>query len=862
MEYLDRYYKMSLRIRLLFNFPTYKVLAVSIISIIVGVASISLSVIGLVNQIWGHYVATGIWSGSVIAISGFFGIASAQTRGVCVVKTFMMFSMFSCLASFGVIALSVGGLIYGSKFYLETVYRHPNTRLIHGMLLGTGTLQTILSLICSIICIKHVCCRPKPKHPPVSQEEGQIRDEFRRGTDRGSQSSSAPLMSKSKKRRKQKSSGGIYVSGEQPSTSGEHLDSAEHHSRERKRDDKKRNKGLNSSQRSNNRPTEDDRQYSSDRERRHSSEREKRHSSDRERRHSSDKDRRERSQRASVRQHSPDRYANKPDTNEELVNEGLVEQACVNTVTANRECLANNGDSFELISNDMEGLPPYEEVIRDDGIQDSFIPISITDADFEGHECISLSSHGNVSRSNEFTEVKQVDAEQEALLCLSAALQSPVISNNSGISDLLSDHIINGCNLSSLSENSIMGSDNRLSTELVIQDELDDKEDTENDNQDLSFTEKQALLQKYHTVDPDPQGVMYKEFSRGSDFIKETIVTKPKRSKSFQQTRERDFARGKSVSTRQLSCDTEKIIDCSDKPDSFRSASKSFSRTSSVPGKPPPKPPRTSSLRQHNLESKERPKSATLPYSQFAIMKILDEGKHDTTEIKQPVDTVTASNVSEPTREEFREKKTFDISKIQPPKFRYPRAKLTDETFKEPINTNAEAKSIKPLMEISKQFSVKNEHGTKERSYNFPKPSYTVASTPYLPSLDKIRNSKVDDGQHPYTNKNKDRESLSLSLSPSSNAKETLKSPLKSPTDYSVVPLKEILLKGQSTNRNITSPSNEREHSSTSDASSEESSIHEVADDNAARADINHEHDRDSQNLSDTEGKPMYSFLL
>ncbi|CAC5378651.1 unnamed protein product [Mytilus coruscus] len=854
---------MSLRIRLLFNFPTYKVLAVSIISIIVGVASISLSVIGLVNQIWGHYVATGIWSGSVIAISGFFGIASAQTRGVCVVKTFMMFSVFSCLASFGVIALSVGGLIYDSKFYLETVYRHPNTRLIHGMLLGTGTLQTILSLICSIICIKHVCCRPKPKHPPASTEEGQIRDEFRRGTDRGSQSSSAPLMSQSKKRRKQKSGGGVYVSGDHPSTSGEHLDSAEHHSKERKRDVKKRNKGLKSSERSNNHPTEGDRQYSSDRERRHSSERERHHSSDRERRHSSDKDRRERSQRASVRQHSPDRYANKPDTNEELVNEGIVEQACAAVVTANRECLANNGESFELISNDMDGLPPYEEVIKDDGIQASFIPISITDADFEGRECISLSSHGNVSPSKEFTEVKQVDAEQEALLCLSAALQSPVISNNSGISDLLSDHIINGCNLSSLSENSIMGSDNvnRLSTELVIQDELDNEEDNENDKQGLSFTEKQALLQKYHTVDPDPQGVMYKEFSRGSDFIKETIVTKPKRSKSFQQTRERDFARGKSVSTRQLSCDTEKNNDCSDEPDSFRSASKSFSRTSSVPGKPPPKPPRTSSLRQHNIESKERPKSATLPYSQFAIMKILDEGKTDTTEIKQPVNTV--AKVSEPTREEFLEIKTFDISKIQPPKFRYPRAKLTDETFKEPINTSAEVKSTKPQMEISKQFSGKNEHGTKEHSYNFPKPTYTVAPTPYLPSLNKNKNSKDDDEQNPYTSKNKNRESLNLSLSTSSNvnAMETLKSPLKSPTGYSAVPLKEILLKGQSTSRNIKRPSNEGELSSTSDASSEESSVHE-ADDIAARADINHEHDRDSQNLSDTEGKPMYSFLL
>jgi hypothetical protein len=58
--------------------------------------------------------------------------------------------------------------------------------------------------------------------------------------------------------------------------------------------------------------------------------------------------------------------------------------------------------------------------------------------------------------------------------------------------------------------------------------------------------------------DPDPQGVVYKGFSRNSNVIKERINDgKPKRSKSFQQTREREFARGKSLSSRHLSLDTE-----------------------------------------------------------------------------------------------------------------------------------------------------------------------------------------------------------------------------------------------------------------------------------------------------------------
>jgi hypothetical protein len=74
--------------------------------------------------------------------------------------------------------------------------------------------------------------------------------------------------------------------------------------------------------------------------------------------------------------------------------------------------------------------------------------------------------------------------------------------------------------------------------------------DDEHSAPSLSISERQALLEKYNTSDPDPQGVVYKGFSRNSNVIKERINDgKPKRSKSFQQTREREFARGKSLSS-------------------------------------------------------------------------------------------------------------------------------------------------------------------------------------------------------------------------------------------------------------------------------------------------------------------------
>lgn len=849
---------MSLRVRLLFNFPTYKVLAISIVSIIVGVASISLSVIGLFNQIWGHYVATGIWSGSVIAVTGFFGIASAQTRGVCVVKTFMMFSVFSSLVSLGVIALSVGGLIYNSKFYPDVLFRHPNTRLIHGMLLGTGTLQAVLSVVCAAISIKHICCRPKPKTNSPSSDVGEVRPAFRRGNERESQSSAAPLMSSSSGQKRQNRTHRSSPDRNQCSSSNNHSaiqQSASstqkpsqaggtHHSRDRSRQDKRHHKN-NSSERS-----------------------------------GSDRVHRERNNRQSRGNRSPDRYANKPNTHSEAAaaseasmdtDHNLATVNNLNQITIDVESRSNNIEPI-FLDNDMDGLPPYEEVIKDNALDDNLFSLPTTDLMDE--ESISLSSHNNLSNRASFsidqedTRIKEIAAEEEALLCLSAALETPETSANSGISNLLSDQLLFTSNLSSLSGSSNVEPDyiRKLSTDLVIRSQ-NNSNDGEHSAPSLSLSERQALLEKYNTSDPDPQGVVYKGFSRNSTVIKERINDgKPKRSKSFQQTREREFARGKSLSSRHLSFDTDqnsrhiiRNIDTvgTQSERNFRPASKSFSRTSSIPGKPPPKPPRTSSLRQTcgTASSKDRPKSATLPYSQFAITKILDDGKCSDTETKDN-HSLNHNIVQESIKDEktMKERDDNSVHKINPPKFRYPRAKLTDNTFqefqkypKESSSTSLQKESaeVQPVLKVADELPLLQ-----------PKPNKSVVSDLHFEQPYKRQNSLNGKTERDLT--------LPLFTFPSLNTDETLQSPLKSPTDYSVVPLKEILMKGgQPPSKYTHRLSTDCVSSSSDDISSEESSssVKSAAADNEVGAELN-DGDVDSQNQSDTEGKPMYSFLL
>lgn len=820
---------MSLRIRLLFNFPTYKVLAISIVSVIVGVASIALSVTGLINQIWGHYVATGIWSGAIMTITGFFGIASAQTRGVCVVKTFMLFSLFSCVVSIGAIALSIGGLIYNSKFYFDVYHLHPNTRLIHGLLLGTATIQTLLSVVCAVICTKHICCSPKQKMQPYLTERDDTSNQLHRGEERASQSSSAPLMSRQKRTNGHSSARTDLneAGSNQLTASKRHSRSGEHHSRNKNPEDDGRHKHRSSDR------------SSSLRGRRHSAER-------------------GRDQRTSRENRSPDRYADKPilqlDTTASVPRQ--TDASIGDQVTIELESHLNNNVNFEqmLIDDDLEGLPPYEEVIKDnefDESQGNFIDIDSVSLSHDTLDC---------------TRMKEISAEQEALLCLSAALEPPVTSLNSEISNRLSDPLILALDTNSLSANSNTESENilKLSTDLVISSQRGSDID-EQSAPNLAPSERQALRQKYNIADPDPQGVVYKEFSRKSDIIKESInEVKPKRSKSFQHAREREFARGHSLSSRHLSFDKEnKRRENTDNENgygevrsyhTFRPLSKSFSQALTVHSKPPPKPPRTSSLRQANGINKVRPKSATLPYSQGGL---------NTMQVDEQDSCIATDNATQSKPQNTTLNEKLEPNTIQPPKFRYPRPKLTSYTFQEvdkpsisrPVSTLKQKQSLE-LQPIMADVPPHSELVTVD----VPPHSESILR-PFVATVDQFSRHRVSEScahssRHP-------RESLTLPISvlPNSTVNETL----KSPTDYSAIPLKEILLKGQPSDRATQRLSDLERTSSTcsSDASSVDSSSGDSLDDNEAGSANNAmNNDRDSLNLSDTEGKPMYSFLL
>lgn len=799
---------MSLRVRLLFNFPTYKVLAISIVSVIVGIASIALSAVGLVNQIWGHFVASGIWSGGLIILCGLFGITASQTRGVCVVKTFMVLAVSSCIASLAAIALSCGGVIFESRFYPETAPRHPNTKMIHGMLIGTGTLQLILSLVCAIICIKHVCCPPKPKRQslPVQPEAS---GDLRRGNQlRESQSSSAPLLAKHRRTNEAAAASGPPCEQES-ANENEPSGSKSHQSRDKHKANKKRQK-RNSSDKS----STENRQSSRSPRRR--SKEGRRLSNERGNRRNSGEGE-DRPQQSSQRNKSPDRYANKPNTVVAPSEESLIIDNSGGLGMAihlgGPQDNSHGEESVEhlILQNNMDDLPPYEEAVMETGENFAASGFFSDDIVLRQPSQNSQDSIDRLAQDIDNTQLKEIDAEQEALLCLSAAIQSPT-SPNSGVSNLLS-----GCNFSSLSDDSVLDNAHKLSTDLIIhsQENSDAEHEDKNFVPCISHDEKQNLLQKYCGAKPDPQGVIYKGFSRETDVIRESVDARPKRSKSFQHHKERDFARGKSVSSRQLSYDEND--DGDKRPDgSFRHTSKSFSRTPSVPSKPPPKPPRTSSLRQNG--NKERPKSATLPYSHFAAMKIL-EGQEKGGDAEQNSPVRNASDQVEPLLDKS---SNSSVHQIQPPRFRYPRAKLTKNTFEEPFSENGKGKV-----------------STNDSQNIYPEPQ-SVSDGSVRPKIDRnLFRLPITQTQDSTTETNE------------------VRSPLKSPTDYSAIPLKDILMKGQGTS----SAAKRQSDIEPSSCSSEEESPTEPTSDDRAD-DTAQDGDRDSLNMYDNEGRPMYSFLL
>ena len=108
---------MSLRVHLLFNLPQYPITGISIFLLIVGVGSIAATVFGFIEVIWGSHMATGAWGGGVAVITGLYGAAAANSKGVCSVTSFTVIAFFCCLVSIGQGVMSAAGLEFHSGFY-------------------------------------------------------------------------------------------------------------------------------------------------------------------------------------------------------------------------------------------------------------------------------------------------------------------------------------------------------------------------------------------------------------------------------------------------------------------------------------------------------------------------------------------------------------------------------------------------------------------------------------------------------------------------------------------------------------------------------------------------------------------------
>ncbi|XP_021356017.1 uncharacterized protein LOC110452060 [Mizuhopecten yessoensis] len=192
---------MSLRVRLLFSFPHYQILAVTIILSLVGVSEIVLSVLGYVQKIWGYEMGGGIWGGAAAFVAGVLGIFAANKKGVGIVRLFLISSILSCFLSIPVMVLSAGGLDFNSGFYRNIQgymkIGYSSTKLVHGFLLALAVAQFTICLTTTLVCLKHlywnewVIKRQHARHLRQIKEENQAN---RHRARRASTGSSAPLV--------------------------------------------------------------------------------------------------------------------------------------------------------------------------------------------------------------------------------------------------------------------------------------------------------------------------------------------------------------------------------------------------------------------------------------------------------------------------------------------------------------------------------------------------------------------------------------------------------------------------------------------------------------------------------------------
>ncbi|KAH3861403.1 uncharacterized protein LOC127865913 [Dreissena polymorpha] len=182
------------------TFPHKITLVISLVLCLCACACIVLGVISLTYHLWGYNFATGFWTGGVILLAGMFGIGCSCARNTCSVKTFMIISIFGCLASLGMIALSCGGLDASSGFYQYGQVNHSLTHTVHAINLGLGILQLALCVLSDGLCFYYLFYEQNSVMYRVGSTS-MIVNKSRKGSskhsrvkDRSSNGSEMPLM--------------------------------------------------------------------------------------------------------------------------------------------------------------------------------------------------------------------------------------------------------------------------------------------------------------------------------------------------------------------------------------------------------------------------------------------------------------------------------------------------------------------------------------------------------------------------------------------------------------------------------------------------------------------------------------------
>lgn len=494
---------MSLRVRLLFNFPYFKVLALSIILALLGLASIVLSALGFVREIWGHYVGSGIWCGTFVFVTGICGVAAAHWKGIYSVRLFLGTSIVSCFLSVAELGLSAGGLDYNSDFYIKRVryaiIDHGPTKLIHGLLLMISILQFALSLTCAFICAYHACFKKyvKTRTPATT---GQSTKRFLRSSSRSSNVSTgsrAPLHTvNDENKRKRRKRPARLERNDQNNIENNHPDSrpllreSQHKPPDQNRD--RRNENENSQRRQRSRPR------SSSRPRREPIEIEAEHIQ------------RVQDEDIVIENTSP------KDTVPQFV--ALQPVALV--------CSYYNDEPPIPIDEDDE-LPPYEEVIRDAECEnDSMVNGSRSgtyDSETRGRSSCTSYDHSSTNSSGSSTTY----SNRRNILGLQKLLISP--ENHAS---------------RTLTENSNPNNFINANVTTPFVPPLPPK---------LATPEREAFLKDFWLSDY-PQGISYCGFSRNDCPVKENIP-RADRTRSFhrQQSREREFVKQNVLDTRRHS---------------------------------------------------------------------------------------------------------------------------------------------------------------------------------------------------------------------------------------------------------------------------------------------------------------------